>query len=413
MRFALLAGAALAALRVAAAAASPTDSGQNFAQIERGRYLTAAADCAACHTTQGQDAPFSGGRPIETPFGIVLAANITPDRATGIGGWSDVQFDAALRRGVRPDGKRLYPAMPYPYYTRMTRDDVLAIRAYLRTVQPVHHVVDTNQLSFPFRLRIGMRIWNALYFDAGEFKPDPQQSGQWNRGAYLVEGPGHCAACHTPKTSLGGDENRQRFRGYAIQRWFAPDITNDAARGLGNWSANDIVEFLRKGHNRFDAAAGPMGEEVSDSSSHLTQADLEAIAAYLKEVPGETERRRPLAAGDAVMKAGAAIYEDRCAACHKMDGTGVPYMFPDLAAASSVASRDPTTVLRVLLRGASSVATQEEPTGPAMPAFGRELTDAQIAAVGTYIRNSWGHAASAVSAGDVGKARKSFAADSD
>jgi mono/diheme cytochrome c family protein len=293
-------------------------------------------------------------------------------------------------------------------FTKMTHEDVVAIRAYLNTVAPIHRSVHSNQLRFPFNIRAIMRCWNALYFDAGTLMPDSTKSAAWNRGAYLVDGPGHCGACHTPKTLLGGDKNDQKFRGYSIQGWFAPEITNDTARGVGSWSAADIVDYLKKGHNRFEGASGPMAEEISNSSSKMSDGDLNAIAVFLKDQHGETTARQALSADDDLMKAGAAIYQDRCAACHKADGTGVPYLIPDLATSSSPASRELTTLLRVVINGAQSVATKEEPTGPAMPAFGWQLTDVQIAAVATYIRNSWGHAAPAVSAADVHGARSSL-----
>lgn len=403
-----VAGAALVFLcagRPAAGAESP----QDFAQIERGRYLAIAADCKGCHTDPVRGRPFAGGRPIETPFGMVVAANITPDRETGIGDWSDSDFDRALREGIMPDGTRLYPAMPYPYYTRMSREDVRAIHAYLNTIAPAHHEVHSNQLPFPFNIRSLMRLWDALYFEPGEYKPAPGKSAAWNRGGYLVEGAGHCAACHSPKNFLGGDRSGQRFRGYSLQGWFAPDITADPQRGLGDWSDTDIVEYLKKGHNRFAAASGPMAEEVENGSSKMSDADLAAIASYLKDQPGEPASTQRLDSGDRSMKVGEAIYSDRCSACHRSDGTGVAYLIPNLAQSSSVNSRLPLTALRVILQGARSVATPAEPTGPAMPAFGWQLNDAQVAAVATYIRNSWGHAAARVTSEDVGKARKSFA----
>jgi len=403
----LIAGAtALLAVACTArlASADSLPSGQDFSQVERGRYLAVVADFGGCHTDAG-GRPFAGGRPIATPFGTVVAANITPDRETGIGNWSDEQFDSAVRLGRTGDGTWLYPAMPFPYYTRMIRADVLAIRAYLNTLPAVHHKVKSNQLPFPFDIRAGMRLWDALYFTPGPYKSDPGKSAQWNRGAYLVQGPGHCAACHTPKTRLGGDRDRQSLQGYALQGWFAPDITDSTTLGLGNWSAEDIVAYLKSGHNRFAAASGPMGEEVANSSSEMTDGDLEAIAAYLKSRPGDSTTDKPLSAGDRTMVAGAAIYQDLCSACHRPDGSGVAYLIPDLAHSSAVASREPTSVLRVVIHGAQSVGTAREPTAPAMPAFGWQLTDAQIAAVATYLRNSWGHAAPATEAEQVHNAR--------
>jgi mono/diheme cytochrome c family protein len=405
-----LAAATIAGLLATACASYPVladnlPSGQDFAQVERGRYLTAVGDCAACHTDPSATGQFAGGKPVETPFGIVLSANITPDGETGIGNWTNAQFDAAMRLGRGPDGTHLYPAMPFPYYTRMTHEDVLAIRAYLNTLPPVHNPVKSDQLPFPFDIRASMGMWDALYFKPGTFKPDSAKSAQWNRGAYLVRGPGHCAACHTPKTTLGGDRSDQHLQGYSIQGWFAPDITGDPAFGLGHWSLEDVVAYLKTGHNRFAAASGPMAEVVADSSSKMTDADLEAIAVFLKNQPGEKASGTPLAAHDPKMVSGAAIYRDLCSACHQEDGTGVAYLIPNLAQSSSVASREPTSLLRVVIHGAQSVATAGEPTAPAMPAFGWQLSDAQIAALTTFLRNSWGHAAPAITADDVHKAR--------
>jgi mono/diheme cytochrome c family protein len=387
-----------------ASAQQPPQAAQEPALVDRGRYLTEAADCAACHTDPRSGKPFAGGRPIQTPFGTVVAANITPDRKTGIGTWSDKQFDDAVRHGRMPDGM-LYPAMPYPYYTRMSRDDVLAIRAYLRTLTPVENAVHSNQLPFPFSIRAMMHVWDGLYFNDKPYAPDPSKSALWNRGAYLVQGAGHCGACHTPKNFLGGDKARQAFQGYTLQGWFAPNITNDEARGLGKWSVEDIASYLKTGHNRLAAASGMMGEEVALASSRMTDPDLQAIATYLKDQPGQSPpNAAPVNAMS--MKAGKAIYEDLCSACHAPDGRGVPYLIPNLAESSSVASRDDTSIVRVVVHGSESVATDKEPTGPAMPAFGWQLNDDQIAAVATYIRNSWGHAASPVTAAEVSKARK-------
>jgi mono/diheme cytochrome c family protein len=379
---------------------------QNFGQIERGRYLAIAGDCTSCHTVPGSGLPFAGGRPIETPFGVVVGANITPDPETGIGAWSDELFVRALREGKGHDGQLLYPAMPYPYYTKLTESDALAVRAYLNTVKPVRNAVVSNKLPFPFDVREGMAAWNALYFKSGEFKPDSTKSVEWNRGAYLVEGLGHCGACHTPKTTLGGDEGAQAFQGYALQGWFAPNITNDSERGLGGWSVADIAAYLKNGHNPTTASTGIMGEEITLSSSHLTDADLTSIATYLKDLPGQTASPPPtVSASDPKMVAGEAIYVDQCAACHGMDGKGVPYLFPSLAGSPNVRSADPASLIRVLIEGARSVATVGEPTGPGMPSFAWKLSDDQAAAVLTYIRNSWSASAPAVDPRQVEQAR--------
>ena len=398
--------AVLAALLVAmtSAVADSPDS-QAFGQIQNGRYLAVAADCTACHTVPDAGKPFAGGRAIETPFGNIVAPNITPDPDTGIGAWTDDEFDDAVRRGIRPNGARLYPAMPFTAYTKMSRADVLAIRAYLKTVAPVRNQVVANTLPFPFNIRAAMRVWDALYFTAGEFTPDPQKPADWNRGAYLVQGPGHCAACHTPKSILGGDKTSEYLRGANLQGWFAPDITNDARTGLGHWSVADVATYLKTGHNRMTAATGPMAEVVADSTSQMTDADLTAIATYLKSLPGRNDSPAPVGADDSFMVAGQAIYRDQCSACHALDGSGVPRLFPSLVDSSMVRSSDPATLIRVVLRGARSVATAAEPTAPGMPSFGWQLDDAQVAAVVTYIRNAWGSAATPVSAPDVSRAR--------
>jgi mono/diheme cytochrome c family protein len=403
--------AAASALWIAACAAQ--GSGQGFSQIEKGRYLATAADCVACHTIANGGKVFSGGRAIETPFGNINSPNITPDAETGIGSWTGEQFDNAVRNGVLPDGSRLYPAMPYTSYTKMSHDDVAAIRAYLNTVEPVRHPVVVNTLPFPFNIRASMRVWDALYFNPGEFKPDSQKSADWNRGAFLVEGPGHCTACHTPKSFLGGDESGEHLRGSNLQGWFAPNITNDDRVGLGQWSSEDIVAYLKTGHNRFAGATGPMAEEIANSTSKLADKDLAAMATYLKSVPGSPDSPAPLKADDPVMVSGQAIYRDKCSACHQIDGKGVPQLFPSLAESSGVRSRDATTLIRVILRGARSVATAPEPTAPGMPAFSRQLNDEQVAAVASYVRNAWGRPAAAVAPGDVSKLRNALSTRAD
>lgn len=397
------------AVAVGGSSADTRSDLQNFAQIEKGRYLVSAADCVACHTIPKSGTPFAGGRSIETPFGNIVSPNITPDSETGIGAWSDDQFDNAVRRGMRPDGSRLYPAMPYPFYTKMSRDDVLAIRAFLKTIDPVHNSVVTNTLPFPFNIRFVMRIWDALYFRDERFKPNPQKSDEWNRGAFLVEAPGHCGACHTPKNFMGADKTSERLHGSNLQGWFAPDITDDGRTGLGRWSADDIVAFLKTGHNRVGAAVGPMAEEVMHASSKISDSDLKAIAVYLKDQPGHSEQPAPLPQNDPQMMAGQAIYRDQCAACHQIDGKGVARLFPSLADSSVARSDDPTSLLRLMLHGSRSVATKEEPTGPGMPSFAWQLNNEQIAAVATYVRNHWTNPAGAVSPAEVAKQRAKLA----
>jgi mono/diheme cytochrome c family protein len=381
---------------------------QDFDLIQRGRYLTDAGDCGACHTLPGSGRLLAGGRPLETPFGTLLAPNITPDPETGIGAWTDDEFVNSLTKGTGRNATHLYPAMPYTYMTKVTRDDAMAIRAYLNTIPAVRNPVQPNQLPFPFDVRAGLIAWDALNFRAAEFKPAPDKSAAWNRGAYLVEGLAHCGLCHTPKNAAGGDETSQRFKGYALQGWFAPDITNDRRRGIGAWLVEDVVTYLKTGHNRFTAASGPMAEVVMDSTSKLTDDDLKAIAVYLKDqpVPNTAE-----AAGDPdanMMKSGGAIYAVQCAACHAPDGSGVDGLFPMLKGSAVVQSTDPVSILHVVLRGARSAATDPAPTAAAMPSFGWTLSDSDVAAVATYVRNAWGNRAPPVDAATVGKTRRAL-----
>jgi mono/diheme cytochrome c family protein len=380
---------------------------QNFTVIERGRYLATVGDCTACHSApSGQF--LAGGRSIETPFGNLVAPNITPDRETGIGAWSDETFYNAMHIGV--SNVHLYPAMPYPYYTKASREDIMAIRAWLNTVPPVANRVVANTLPFPFNVRAAMIGWDELFFTAGDWQDHSDKSAEWNRGGYLVEGLGHCGACHTPKNTLGGDENSQHLQGYALQGWFAPDITGDKRVGVGGWSLDDIVEYLKTGSNRFTSASGPMAEEVSDSTSHWSLADLRAAATYLFDQHGRQQGApAPVAAGDPAMQAGEAIYVDECAACHTMNGGGITRLVPDLKGSPFVQQARADSLLHVILDGTRAVATDQAPTAAAMPAFGWKLSDAQAAAVASYIRNSWGNAAQAVSTDDVRAMRQRLA----
>jgi mono/diheme cytochrome c family protein len=330
---------------------------------------------------------------------------LTPDRETGLGSWSKEDFWRAMHLGVRPDGARLYPAFPYPNFTNLTRDDVDAIWAYLSTLTAVRNKPPENELTWPLNYRIFLRGWNLLFFTPGEFKPDPGKSAVWNRGAYLVEGAGHCGACHTAKNLFGADRSSAYLQGGALQNWFAPSIANAKRVGIGSWSEDDIVEYLKTGRNSMTGATGIMAEVITNSTSRLDDADLRAIATYLKDVAGGDEQK-PAAPHQSVMDSGKRIYEDSCAACHRDSGEGVAHMFPALKGNSNVQSRDPTTVIRVILDGARMVATDARPTPSSMPAYNWKLSDKEIAAVATYVRNSWGNAASEVGADDVGSLRK-------
>ncbi len=408
--FRSLATTACLVLLSGAASAQTTqgEDNQSFDRIERGRYLSVLGDCAACHTAPGKPA-FAGGLGLQTPFGTIYSPNITPDNDTGIGSWTDEEFVAALRDGK---GKKahLYPAMPYPAYTKLSDEDALAIRAYLSTIQPVSARRKDNELPFPLNVRSVMVFWNWLNFTGGRYQPNPQKSAEWNRGAYIVEALAHCSTCHTPKTSLGADKTARGFEGATLQGWFAPNITSDSHQGIGAWSKEEIVQYLKSGANRWTLASGPMADAVSHSTSKMTDKDLAAIAVYLKDIGGSAGAKpAPLPADASAMRVGAAVYKDSCAACHKDSGSGEIRLFPRLAGSAMVQADDPTTLTRVVLQGTRAVSTPDAPTAPAMPAFDWRLDDVQVAAVLTYIRNSWGNAATPVDAKSVASQRGSLA----
>jgi mono/diheme cytochrome c family protein len=385
---------------------------QSFETVARGRYLAVAADCAACHTKPGGKL-FAGGVALDTPFGTLVGPNITPDSNAGIGAWTDDEFVAALHDGRGRGGIRLFPAMPYPAYTKMTRGDALAIRAYLQTVEPVPDKIEPDQLPFPLSIRLNMAVWNALNFKPGRLKPDPSKPAEWNRGRYLVDALGHCGTCHTPKTSLGADNDSSYLQGAVLQGWFAPNITADSRKGIGGWSVDQLVSYLKTGVNVDAIATGGMTEEIVHSSSKMTDDDLKAIAVYLKSLVPERESvSAALAASDPRMVAGQAIYKDNCAACHTDAGTGTSGLFARLAGSHTVQSDDPTTLIRVVLKGSQGAGTAGAPTAPAMPSFGWRLTDAQVASVLTYTRNSWGNAASRISANQVNSIKARLASSS-
>jgi mono/diheme cytochrome c family protein len=332
-----------------------------------------------------------------------VAPNITPDRATGIGTWSEADFRRAVKTGVSPGGKRLYPAMPFPAYAKMSDDDVSKLWAYMQTVEPTRRAVQSNRLRFPFNMRILMVFWDWLYFKPGEFAPDPGKSVAYNRGDYIVTGPGHCGACHTSKTMLGGDSSHA-LGGGSLQGWFAPDISGDTKRGIGAWTPAELVTYLKIGHNDRSMASGPMAEAVEDSTSLMEDGDLEAIAAYLKDVPGSGAAAATIAANDPRMRAGAAIYEDNCQGCHNADGSGQSIIFPPLAGNPIVSQSSAETLVRVVLAGTQAAQTKQAMTAAAMPSFAWRLNDQQVADVLTYVRSSWG-GAGAVSSTTVARER--------
>jgi mono/diheme cytochrome c family protein len=376
----------------------------DYDRVYAGHYQAILGDCMGCHTAPGGRA-FAGGAPLQTPFGLLATPNITPDAATGIGAWSEEDFRRAVKQGISPGGKRLYPAMPYPAYARMSDEDVGRLWSYMQTVEPVPRAVQANSLRFPYNMRSLMAIWNWLYFKPTPPKSDPSKSAAWNRGADIVTGPGHCGTCHTPKTFLGA-ETAAALTGASLQGWFAPDITANAKRGVGSWSVDDVVTYLKTGHNAHSMASGPMAEAIENSTSRMTDGDLKAIAVYLKDVPASAaDGDNSVAVGDPHRTAGSAIYRDNCEACHGADGKGENAIFPPLADNPIVRQSSAETLARVVLAGTQAAQTEKAPTGPAMPSFAWRLSDEQVADVLTYVRSNWGGAAP-VSAGTVGQIRK-------
>ena len=388
-------------------------------QIRRGEYLARAADCIACHTADKQR-PFAGGVPFKTAFGTLYSPNITPDRDTGIGRWTDADFLRALHEGKDDQGQHLYPAFPYTAYTLLSSEDVLAIKAYLFSQTPIAYRPPENRLRFPFNHRWLLTAWNRLYFEPGRFQSDLAKSSQWNRGAYLVEALGHCAECHTPRTALGGLKN-QPYAGAHIQGWYAYNITPDVNGGIGSWRADEIVRYLSTGVVPGKASAsGPMAEVVENSTRYLSQADLAAMAAYLRNLPpmredGEQPRtRRGSPATDVASwrgsstppSRGAFLYNANCASCHGWSGIGVggeaPGAYPSLLHHSTVGAEEATNLVQVILHG---VDRRGAGAHAYMPAFGH-LSDADVAALASYVTRQFGDPAVTVSTADVAKARK-------
>lgn len=382
--------------------------------VERGRYIAVAGDCVACHSIPGSGKPFAGGYRLITPFGDLLSSNITQDKETGIGSWTPQQFSDALRKGKGKEGENLYPAMPYTSYAKMTDKDISDLYAYMKTIKPVSNAVDTNQMPFPFNIRLFMSGWNLLFFDDKPLTPVAGQSAQWQRGQYLVEALEHCAACHTPKNFLGGDSSSKAYQGAELQGWFAPDITNNEHTGIGRWSEDALVEYLRKGSNSVAVASGPMAEAVTNSTQHLSDEDLRAMAVYLKQRDGKPQgasaKPQAVAMTDPRMQSGQKLFAANCEACHNSDGEGVINMVAGFAGSASIAAPQVDSLLNSVLVGSRGAITEQTPTGAGMPAFAWKLSDQQVANVLTYIRNQWGNAAEPVTAETVAKARASLKA---
>ncbi len=381
------------------------DSVPNAAQLRRGQYLVRVGDCTSCHTREG-GVPFAGGFGLNTPFGVIYSTNITSDRHHGVGALTPEKFYRVLHDGVGPKGALLYPAMPYPYFARVTRADSDAMLAYLKTVPASPNRRPPDDLPFPFSIRSLVGAWNLLFFDSGVFEPDPAKSAQWNRGAYLVTGLGHCGACHTPKNALAGDRNSQALQGGYLDTWIAPDLTPNTRTGVGSWSRQDIVDYLKTGRSVRANAAGPMAEVVANSTSLLSDADLAAIAEYLKDQPASPDRVSSEAPDAAVLRRGAAIFSDACSACHMASGTGQSRLFPSLHGNAMLQQSDPSGLLHLILAGGRTAPTPSRPTPVSMPSFASKLGDRQIADVATYIRNSMGNRAEPVTAKQAAAMRR-------
>jgi mono/diheme cytochrome c family protein len=388
--------------------------------VKRGEYLARVGDCAACHTAD-RTRPFAGGLPINTPFGTIVTPNITPDPDTGIGQWTDADFLRAMHEGIGRSGERLYPAFPYAEYTKVTDRDVLAIRAYLNTLTPIHYAPPANNLRFPFNQRWLMMFWNMFNFTEGRFVPDPKQSAEWNRGAYLVEGLAHCEECHTPRNITQGLKSDARFSGALQAGWHAYNITPDKAGGIGNWSDGDLIAYLSTGAAPGRAnAAGPMAEVVADSTQYLTHEDLRSIVAYLRAVPaisgGATRSRDQFGqpADDVTTlrgtrvnaSNGAQLFVAACASCHNWTGQGVgasaPGAYPSLIHNSAVGASDANNLALVILRG---VQRDTKTANVLMPAFGGEFTNDQVAAIANYVTRQFGNPQSTITPDQVATLR--------
>lgn len=381
--------------------------GDDKAEVARGRYLALAGDCIACHTARG-GAAFAGGREIQTPFGSVWSSNLTPD-TTGLGGWSKDDFWRALHHGKSKDGRLLYPAFPYTNYTKVTRADADAIFAYLRSLAPVAQPRREPGLRFPYDQQLLLRAWRAFYFRPGQYENDTKQSPQWNRGAYLVQGLGHCNACHTSRDPLGGSDTKADLAGGLIPvlNWYAPALTSDPLTGLGNWEPAHIASLLKTGVSEKGAVYGPMGEVVYQSLQHLSDDDIAAIAGYLKSLPATPAPARETAAQvnpkdkDAVMALGGRIYAKHCADCHGGNGAGAPPEYPPLAGNHTLAMASAVNPIRLVINGGFPPGTAGNPRPYGMPPFRLLLSNDEVAAVVSYIRNSWGNNAGLVSPVEV------------
>jgi mono/diheme cytochrome c family protein len=379
------------------------------AQLERGAYLARVGDCMACHTARGGQ-PYAGGRSIATPFGALYAPNITPD-ATGIGDWSADDFWRAMHNGRGRDGRFLYPAFPYTSYTRVSREDSDAIYAWMRTLAPVRQESREHELRFPYNQRWLLAGWRALYFRPGVFEPQAAQPAQWNRGAYLVQGLGHCVACHSSRNALGATPLRGDLSGGMIPvlDWYAPALTPQGASGMADWDTADLARLLKTGVSMRSAVYGPMAEVVGRSLQHLSDADAQAMAVYLKSLPQQAATPANAATvsdvqAQRLLEQGAKLYEKHCAECHRADGSGKPPAYPRLAGNHSITASS-VNPIRMVLNGGYPPSTAGNPRPYGMPPYGPLMNDEEVAAVVSYVRSAWGNQGAPVGAGEVSRYR--------
>ncbi|QNP48545.1 c-type cytochrome [Diaphorobacter aerolatus] len=376
--------------------------------VSRGEYLARVGNCMACHTVPG-GAAFAGGRAIETPFGVIYSTNLTPHSGNGIGAWSSAEFWRAMHNGRSKDGRLLYPAFPYTSYTQVTREDSDAIWAYLRSQPPSDQANRMHALDFPFNTQVALAGWRAVFFRPEKFAPQTAKTPEWNRGAYLAQGLGHCAACHTPRNVLGATQEGAAFRGglIPVQNWYAPALNAPQEAGVAEWPVADIQRLLQVGVSPHGSVSGPMAEVVFRSTQHLSDADARAMAVYLRELPQQqvpvTPSEPPASSS---MELGAKVYRQYCAECHGEKGQGDGESFPALAGNRAVIMHSPTNVVRMVLQGGYQPATAANPRPQGMPPFLHVLGDKEIAAVVTYIRNAWDNRASSLDATDVYRTRE-------
>ncbi len=392
----------------------------------QGEYLARAGDCVSCHSAPDGKA-FAGGLKMGSPLGAIYSTNITPDPETGIGGYSLEDFDRAVRQGIAKDGHRLYPAMPYPSYAKLTDADVAALYDFfMKQVPAVHQANKPDEIPSYLSFRWPLAIWNLVFTTSGSYVAKGDHDAAWNRGAYLVQGLGHCGACHTPRgiawqEKALDDSSADYLSGAELDAWFAPDLRGDMRSGLGTWSKDDIVAFLKDGHNRVDTAFGSMIDVVNNSTPYLSDGDIEAIADYLKSLPA-TSTQPAVAYDDATTVAlrsghesqpGAAVYTGTCANCHGIDAKGFTPYIPALAGNPIVLDDDPSSLINLVLNGSNPLVVKGTPDAYRMPQFRLQFSDQDIADVVTFIRNGWGNQAPAVTAAQVAKLRKSTDPTSD